>query len=204
MKPFLILLALCAGLWAQRVPPCFQVDTVTSATPGTSINNLPWVASNPGCGGYGWKLQWAVTGFTAVTIQIEGSPDNVNWTALPSSQIASGTNPTTWTGAASPYNIVAFAVNNYMRANMRADLKNLVDIVSQVCFWPRACAHDGVWDVATVPCDDFPHMQVLGGVRIADCGLSPSRRHEIVLPLLPKPFHNLDVGRNAPRSGCIF
>jgi hypothetical protein len=118
MKPFLILLALCAGLWAQRVPPCFQVNTVTSATPGTSINNLPWVASNPGCGGYGWKLQWAVTGFTAVTIQIEGSPDNVNWTALPSSQIVSGTNPTTWTGAASPYNIVAFAVNNYMRANV--------------------------------------------------------------------------------------
>jgi len=85
----LILFLLSAGLaWAQG-PSCQFKGTFASATTGTPYTNN---TGNPNCNAF--ALTWNSTGFTGLSIQLEGSDDNSTYTAFSgSSTVLVGSNP---------------------------------------------------------------------------------------------------------------
>lgn len=105
MKHLLLIPLLTFGLWAQGTPNCSQALSFTGATAGASINTISGAAA--GCAG--WRLTWSVTGFTAVTVQLEGSQDNSTWNAFGSTLVQEGTNPTNWTASTASNTIVVRA-----------------------------------------------------------------------------------------------
>lgn len=99
---------------AQGTPNCSQALSFTSATPGTAINTIS--GAQAGCAG--WRLTWSVTGFTAATIQLEGSQDNSSWSAFGSTLVQEGSNPTSWTSGTASNTIVVRASQPYVRVNI--------------------------------------------------------------------------------------
>lgn len=100
---------------AQGTPNCSQALSFGSATPGTAINTIS--GAQAGCAG--WRLTWSVTGFTAATIQLEGSQDNSSWSAFSGATIVlEGSNPTSWTSATASNTIVVRASQPYVRVNI--------------------------------------------------------------------------------------
>src|SRR5208337_4522752 len=114
MKPFLLLLAAAFGLWAQGSPNCSQALTFTGATAGATINTI--AGASAGCAG--WRLTFSVTGFTAVTIAIQGSQDNSTWGNISSTLVQEGANPTSWTSSTLSNTIVVRASLPYVRVNV--------------------------------------------------------------------------------------
>lgn len=110
----LLLLVLGCVCWAQSTPNCSQALTFTSATAGAAINTTAGAAA--GCAG--WRLTWSVTGFTAATVQFEGSQDNSSWAAFGSTLVQEGTNPTSWTSGTTTNTIVVRASLPYVRVNI--------------------------------------------------------------------------------------
>ena len=99
----------------QGTPNCSQNLTFTSAIAGASISAIQPGASN-GCAGY--RLTWQITGFTAATVQFEGSQDNSSWAAIDSSLVQEGTNPTMWTSATKSNTIVVRCYLPFVRVNI--------------------------------------------------------------------------------------
>jgi len=88
MKHLVILLLLPLGIWAQG-PSCTQKGTLTTATVFTALPNN---TANPNCNAF--ALTWNSTGFSAISIQLQGSDDNVTYTAFTgSTTVLVGSNP---------------------------------------------------------------------------------------------------------------
>jgi hypothetical protein len=105
---------LAAAAFAQNSPNCSQSLTFTSNTPGAVINTIS--GASAGCAG--WRLTFSVTGFTAVTIQIEGSQNDSSFSAFGSALVQEGSNPTSWTSSTTSNTIVVRASLPYVRVNV--------------------------------------------------------------------------------------
>lgn len=104
-------------LFAQASPtssPCTQVGFLTTVAAYTSQSNN---TSNPTCNV--WALTWSTTGFTAITIQLEGSDDNSTWTAFSGSTVISTTaNPSS--ALSGTIKVQGVTKNAYIRVNLTA------------------------------------------------------------------------------------
>lgn len=95
MKLLLFFFISISAGWAQS-PACNPPrQTLTTATTGTVFKNN---TANPPCNA--WSLQWDIgdpaSSITALSIQLEGSDDNVTWSAFSgSTTVLVGTNPST-------------------------------------------------------------------------------------------------------------
>lgn len=102
-------------LFGQAAPtssPCTQPGTLTTATNFTSFHNN---TSNPICNV--WALNWSTTGFTAISIQLEGSDDNASWTAFTGASIVTtGSNPST--ALSGTIKVSAATKNAFLRVNL--------------------------------------------------------------------------------------
>lgn len=109
----LLLLSPLIGL-AQTTSPCTQTGSLTTATPFTRFTNN---TSNPTCNV--WVLTWSSTGFSAFTIQLEGSDDGTTWAAFSgATTVVVGTNPaSTLSGV---MKIQATTTNAFLRVNVTA------------------------------------------------------------------------------------
>ena len=118
MKPFrfLLLFFMAMGLWAQigNSPNCSQQLTLTTATYGNPLNTI--TGAQAGCAG--WRLTFSVTGFTGITISVQGSQDNVTFADFSSTVVLEGVNPTVWTSATVSNTIVVRASLPYVRVNI--------------------------------------------------------------------------------------
>jgi hypothetical protein len=79
---------------------CSQSATLTSATAGTSLNNRLGLSGACNL----WKLQYYSTGFSAISISLQGAPDNGSgapgtWADVSSTFVQVGSNPLTGTGS---------------------------------------------------------------------------------------------------------
>lgn len=93
----------------------YQALNFTAAVPGRAIQ----VILGGPAGAAQWQVTWAVTGFTAVTIQLEGSQDGSSWFAFSgASVVIEGANPTNWTGATTNNTIVVQSMTPYVRVNV--------------------------------------------------------------------------------------
>ena len=81
---------------------------------GAAINTT--AGATAGC--VAWRLTWTVTGFSAVTIQIEGSQDGATFTVFPGSQVVESTNPTNWTATTTSNTIVVIAALPFIRVDV--------------------------------------------------------------------------------------
>lgn len=102
-------------------PNCSQALTITSAAAQTAVHSPSSGTGTSGCNT--WTLTWSVTGFTAVTVQLEGSQDGSTFSALSgTSVILVGANPTSWTTSTGSNGniIVARAYFPYVRVNITA------------------------------------------------------------------------------------
>lgn len=105
----LLLFLLPIGMVAQTTNQCPLSSSFSSTGAGTSLDNRL-----KGC--YNWRFTYTSTGFSALSIQVEGSPDNSTWTAL-----------TVVTGdGANPSTIITFATSgfhinpSFIRVNLTA------------------------------------------------------------------------------------
>jgi len=112
-RTLLALMALPLLALAQGPPNCSQSLTFTTSTAGAAV---PASAASTACAG--WRLTWKVHGFTAVTIQLEGSQDNSTWAAFGAALVQEGANPTAWTSATTSNTIVVRASLPYVRVNI--------------------------------------------------------------------------------------
>ena len=96
---------------------CTFTETFTAVATGTAYSNAfgPCVS---------WRITYTNTGFSGVSIQIETSPDNTNWSVVTNSLCSSsqqppcvidGSNPTTSTGSAT---FAVRAYGKYVRLNV--------------------------------------------------------------------------------------
>lgn len=86
IRSLLLSLLLSPLIVVAQTSPCTQPGSLTTATSFTPyINNT----SNPSCNT--WALTWSSTGFTALTLQLEGSDDNVTYTAFSGSVVVNNT-----------------------------------------------------------------------------------------------------------------
>lgn len=80
---------------AQSSTTCGQTGSFTIAANGTALDNR--LNTTAGC--IQFRLTYFSTGFSALSIQIEGAPDVAgaagSWTAIASANVAQGTNPST-------------------------------------------------------------------------------------------------------------
>jgi hypothetical protein len=90
MKRALLLLSLFAASLAAQVP-CSIQGTLTGAGASTVLTNTN------GC--FNWRVSYTSTGFSALSVQLEGSPDGVTYSAFTGAQVTDGSNPSTTTGA---------------------------------------------------------------------------------------------------------
>ncbi len=117
-----ILFLFAAGLiFGQSTPvDCTPSSTTfTAATTGAAISN-----ANTATPCVAWRLTYNSTGFSALSIQLETSPDNSSWTAVTNSVCSSttqppcvidGANPSTTTGNAT---LSVRAYGRYVRVNV--------------------------------------------------------------------------------------
>lgn len=99
-----------------QTPTCAQTGTITSATVGTSLNNR--TTNSTACAL--WRLEYWYTGFSAVTVQLEGAPDNGSgapgsFAAMGSTFTLYGANPCSASGSC---NIVVQAYFPWVRLNV--------------------------------------------------------------------------------------
>lgn len=101
---------------AQQIPaPCSQSASLTTTGTGTVI---PTTGSGSSSGCVGWRLTWYVTGFSGLTIALQGSQDNSSWANIGSTYVQEGTNPTVWTSSTGSNTIVVRAYFPYVRVNV--------------------------------------------------------------------------------------
>jgi len=94
--------------------PCTQTGTITTVAAHASFNNT---TTNPTCNV--WALTWFTTGFSAITIQLEGSDDNSSWTAFTgTSVVTTGTNPSS--ALSGTIKVSASVKNAFIRVNLTA------------------------------------------------------------------------------------
>lgn len=99
-------------LAAQSSPACTQRGSLTTATHYTALPNN---TGNPNCNS--WALTWSTQGFSAVTIQFEGSDNNTSWAAFSgSSTVVVGTNPSSTLSGTIV--VQASSTNAYVRVNV--------------------------------------------------------------------------------------
>lgn len=96
---------------AQQTNQCPLSSSASSTGASTAFNN-----ALKGC--YNWRFTYVSTGFSALSIQVEGSPDGTTWTALTAATgTGEGTNPSTVTTFAT----TSFHVNpTFIRVNVTA------------------------------------------------------------------------------------
>lgn len=113
-KVLLLLLLSPLIAFGQTTSPCTQAGSLTTATPFTRFTNN---TSNPTCNV--WVLTWSSTGFSAFTIQLEGSDDGTTWAAFSgATTVVVGTNPaSTLSGV---MKIQATTTNAFLRVNVTA------------------------------------------------------------------------------------
>lgn len=108
----IMLLLLQGFAVAQTTPSCKQTGALTTATTFTVLpnNNV-----NPICNV--WALSWWSSGFSALTIELQGSDDNASWTTFTgATTVYVGTNPaSTLSGT---IKIQATATNAWVRVNV--------------------------------------------------------------------------------------
>jgi hypothetical protein len=112
MKKLSVLLLAAACCAAGQ--NCKQNLSFTGSAAGQAINTTAGAAA--GC--VGWRLTWSVSGFTAVTIQLEGSQAGSSYSAFSGAQLVEGSNPTSWTGSTASNTIVVNASTPYIRVNV--------------------------------------------------------------------------------------
>ena len=98
----------------QPQPPPMQRATAAAHAAKAGSRRPAWTPA--GCAG--WRLTWSVTGFTALTIQIEGSQNNSSWAAISSTLVQEGANPTNWTSATTSNTIVVRVYFPYVRVHL--------------------------------------------------------------------------------------
>jgi hypothetical protein len=113
---FLLVLFLAGTIYAQspQTPDCSQSLSFTRAQAGTVLP-VNTGAQN-GCATF--RLTWVVTGFSAVTISLQGSQDNSTFANFISTLVLEGTNPTSWTSATTSNSIVVQGYLPYVRVNI--------------------------------------------------------------------------------------
>ena len=85
---WVLVLALAAPMLAQQ---CTKKETLTTATSGQVFSNN---TAQPNCNAF--ALTWVTTGFSAISIQLEGSNNGGTWAAFSgASTVVVGTNPAT-------------------------------------------------------------------------------------------------------------
>lgn len=99
MKPSLSLFVLCFAAGALAQPPDCQIQATFTAAGRSSP--IPALSASSGTPCVVWRLTYHATGFSGLSIEIDGAPDTGgaagSWTVLPSSVITEGSNPSTST-----------------------------------------------------------------------------------------------------------
>jgi hypothetical protein len=107
----------CPLVNAQTTPSCRQNGSLTSAAVYTTLPNNNTNPPNNNLICNAWTLSWWSSGFTGVTIELQGSDDNVTWTTFTgSSTVLVGSNPQT--SLSGTIKIQATSTNAYVRVNV--------------------------------------------------------------------------------------
>lgn len=111
MKRLLSCLLLLGGM-VLRAQDCSQSLVFTGAANGTVV-----AANSGGANGCTtWRLTWFVTGFTAATVALQGSQDNVTFANITTAaNILDGSNPTAWTSSTVSNSVAIRAYFPYYR-----------------------------------------------------------------------------------------
>ena len=120
-KTLLLLVLLAGAVFGQATPvDCTPTtQTFTAATTGTAISN-----ANTSTPCVSWRVTYNTSGFSALSMQFETSPDNSSWTAVTNSVCSSsvqppcvidGSNPATTTGNQT---FAVRAYGRYVRLNV--------------------------------------------------------------------------------------